>query len=55
MLSKIVLGMEDGLTNDKLETMRTIARYLSQISLYKRELLINISTSLDNLEVTNLF
>lgn len=46
-----MIGLENDLDNDLLDTIRPISRYFSQISLYKREVLINISTSMENLEV----
>jgi hypothetical protein len=42
--------LKHGVTNDLLETIRSITRYLSQISIYKKELSIHISHSMANLE-----
>lgn len=49
-IKQILLSLKHGVTNDLLETIRAITRYLSQISIYKKELSIQISHSLSNLE-----
>jgi hypothetical protein len=48
---KIIFSASHSFDNDLLETIRCFARYLSQISVYKNELAINLSNSMENLEV----
>lgn len=47
----IVLNMHHSIDLNLLETIRSFARYLSQMCNYTKELLIHISSSMQNLEV----